>query len=67
LCSVVDEVVEGSSYSGRAGAHLGPVGGVVHGVGVLEDLAGLGDEFGVPNEAPPSSFPQFSGAGVMRR
>jgi hypothetical protein len=44
---VVDEGVEGRSYGGRAGTHLRPFGGTVHGVGFFEDLAGFGDELGV--------------------
>ncbi|MFE2690153.1 hypothetical protein [Streptomyces mirabilis] len=48
LCGVLEEVDEGVSYGGRAGARLGPVGGTVHGVGFFEDPADLADELDVP-------------------
>ncbi|WP_185124351.1 hypothetical protein [Streptomyces sp. TLI_185] len=37
LCGVLDDVVEGISYRGRAGTHLGPVDGAVHDVGFVEN------------------------------
>jgi hypothetical protein len=47
LCGVLDEVVEGISYRGRAGTHLSTVSGSVHDAGFVEDPASLGDELGV--------------------
>ncbi|MFJ6900543.1 hypothetical protein [Streptomyces hokutonensis] len=51
---MVNEGIEGCAYGGDSGSHFGFVVRAVHGVGLFEEAAGLGDELGVPHSEQQS-------------